>query len=218
MQRGPKKKLLQSRKTARLIYLLVRAYSLTLRLTVENESSWLQHLQQGGRVLICTWHQQFFPFIRHFQNYRPYRPGLMVSQSADGDLIAAVANMSGWHTARGSSSRGGATALREMIQQINAAGLGAHVIDGPRGPAGIAKRGAIIIAMETGARIVPVYTETDSFWMFHSWDRFIIPKPFARVRIRFGGMLPVIAQSNDSKEIERHRRNLEEIMRPFLIP
>lgn len=217
MRHSPKKKLLQSRKTARLVYLLLHGYCRTFRMRIKNESPWLHHLQQGGRILLCTWHQQFFAYVCHFRSYRPYQPVLMASQSADGDLTAALANMSGWHTARGSSSRGGAMALREMIQQIHTAGLGAHVIDGPRGPAGIAKRGCIKIAMETGARIVPVYTETDSFWMFHSWDRFIVPKPFARVTIRFGEMLPVLPRTNAAKEIEEHRRYLEELMRPALI-
>jgi lysophospholipid acyltransferase (LPLAT)-like uncharacterized protein len=79
-----------------VIYRLVRAYSLTLRLTVENENRWMDHLKDGGTVLICTWHQQFFAAIRHFKNYEDYDPALMISKSRDGDLIAEIAGRSGW--------------------------------------------------------------------------------------------------------------------------
>lgn len=211
------KNLLRSKTFARLVYGLIRLYSATFRLNVVNEKPWQKHLENGGKVLICTWHQQFFSLIRHFKNYQPYRPSLMISQSADGDLIAAVANYSGWHTARGSSSRGGRTALSQMIECINRTGLAAHILDGPRGPAGIVKAGVIKMAMATGARLVPVYTEADSYWTFNSWDRFMIPKPFARVTIRYGEMLPPVPPRKDPAELERHRKNLEELMRPALI-
>ena len=211
------KNLLRSKTFAHLVYGLIRLYSATLRLKVVNEKPWQNHLENGGKVLICTWHQQFFSLIRHFKTYQPYRPSLMISQSADGDLIAAVANYSGWHTARGSSSRGGRTALSQMIECINRTGLAAHILDGPRGPAGIVKGGVIKMAMDTGARLVPVYTEADKYWTFNSWDRFMIPKPFTRVTIRYGEMLPPVPPGKDPEELERHRRNLEELMRPALI-
>ncbi len=211
------KNLLRSKTFARLVYGSIRLYSATLRLSVINEKPWKTHLENGGKVLICTWHQQFFSLIRHFKTYQPYRPSLMISQSADGDLIAAVANYSGWHTARGSSSRGGRTALSQMIECINKTGLAAHILDGPLGPAGIVKAGVIKMAMDTGARLVPVYTEADKYWTFNSWDRFMIPKPFARVTIRYGEMLPPVPPGEDPEELERHRKNLEELMRPALI-
>jgi len=56
------------------LYYLIRAYSWTFRLRVENEAPWMNHLKQGGRILICCWHQQFFSAIRHFKTYAPYLP------------------------------------------------------------------------------------------------------------------------------------------------
>ena len=125
-----------------LLYHLVRAYSWTFRLHVENERPWLDYLQGGGRVLLCGWHQQFFAAIGYFKTYASYRPALMISQSKDGDIIAGIAEKSGWHTVRGSSSRNGGRALKEMVGQLQLTGLAAHVVDGPKGPAGIIKAGA----------------------------------------------------------------------------
>ena len=132
-------------------------YASTFRLTVENEAEWINYLKKGGRVLLCVWHQQFFSAIRHFQNYRQYAPGLMISRSADGDLIAGVASRTGWRPARGSSSKGGKSALLEVIKYLKETGLAAHIMDGPRGPIGKVKSGAISIALAADAMIVPFY-------------------------------------------------------------
>lgn len=211
------KKLLHSKKFARVVYKCIRLYSKTFRLTVINEHPWRDHLEAGGKVLICTWHQQFFSFIRHFQTYQAYQPGLMISRSADGELIANVANLSGWYTVRGSSSKKGGIALAEMVKRLRETGLAAHILDGPRGPAGIVKRGAVQIAMDAGAMMVPVYAEAESKWIFNSWDRFFIPKPFSRVTIRYGDMLPPPAPGSAPDELEKHRKSLETLMKPGLV-
>ncbi|MEJ2691247.1 MAG: DUF374 domain-containing protein [Deltaproteobacteria bacterium] len=87
-------------------------------------------------MLLCSWHQHFFPFIRYFQGYRCYNPRLMISQSSDGELIAGVAKLSGWQAICGSSSREGAKALRQMIRKLRSANLALHIVEGPLGPAG----------------------------------------------------------------------------------
>ena len=211
------KKLLQSRLFARLVYRFIRLYAKTFRLSVINEKSWRDHLENGGKILICTWHQQFFSFIRHFQTLQGYHPSLMISQSADGQLIAAVATLSGWHTVRGSSSKDGAMALSGIIERLKQTGLAAHILDGPKGPAGIVKRGAIQIASDADAMLVPVYAEAESKWIFNSWDRFFIPKPFSRVTIRYGDMLPPLPPEHSSQAFEDQRKTLERVMRPALV-
>jgi hypothetical protein len=197
-------------------YHVIRAYSLTFRLHIENEESWLKYRQNGGRVLLCAWHQQFFAAIRHFQTYAPYRPALMISQSKDGDIIAGIAEKSGWHAVRGSSSRDGRRALKEMIGQLKLSGLGAHIVDGPKGPAGIIKAGVISLARATGAVVVPVYITSDRAWYFNSWDRFMLPKPFARVTLRFGEMLDLTSGDSD-EDFEDHRSRLQNVMQHGLV-
>lgn len=197
-------------------YHLIRAYSWTFRLNVENEKPWLEYRQNGGRVLLCIWHQQFFVAIRHFKAYATYHPALMVSQSKDGNITAGIAEKSGWHAVRGSSSRDGGRALKEMIGHLKSSGLAVHVVDGPRGPAGVIKEGVVSLARATGAVIVPVYATSDRAWYFNSWDRFMLPKPFASVNLRFGEMLDLTSGVND-KDFEFHRVRLQEVMKPALL-
>ena len=197
-------------------YHLIRAYSWTFRLRVENDKPWLDYLKNGGRVLLCCWHQQFFSVIRHFKTYAIYHPSLMISQSKDGNIISGIAEKSGWHAVRGSSSRDGGRALREMISHLKHSGLAAHVVDGPRGPAGVIKAGVISLARATEAVVVPVYATSDRAWYFKSWDRFMLPKPFARVTLRFGEMLDLTSTGSDV-DFEPHRVLLQETMLPSLV-
>jgi lysophospholipid acyltransferase (LPLAT)-like uncharacterized protein len=198
-----------------LLYWLVRAYSMTFHLKLENEQPWLSYLQGGGKVLLCAWHQQFFAMIRHCEKYRGYRPSIMISRSQDGELIAGVAEKSGWLPVRGSSSRGGKQALKMLIEKLKETGLAAHILDGPTGPAGKVKRGAINLAQAAGAVIVPVFVSADKAWYFRSWDRFLLPKPFSRVTLRFGDMIRYNV-TEDHEEFERRRQYLEDVMTPCL--
>ncbi len=194
-----------------LLYHFIRLYSLTLRVRVENEKGWMDHLRSGGRVVLCTWHQQFFAAIGHFQNYRDFKPALMISKSSDGEIIADVAERSGWHAVRGSSSRGGKEALRKMIDHLSLTGLAGHILDGPRGPAGIVKAGVIELAHAADAVITPFYTSADRAWYFNSWDKFLLPKPFAKVLISFGNMIKLLPLE-DASAFERQRLELEKTM------
>ncbi len=193
------------------VYRFIRMYASTFRFTVENEEEWMNYLKNGGKVLLCVWHQQFFSAIRYFKNYKQYAPGLMISRSADGDLIAGVAGRTGWRPARGSSSKGGKTAMMEVISHLKETGLAAHILDGPRGPIGKVKAGAISIALAADAVIVPFYISADRAWYFNSWDKFFIPKPFARVTLRYDKIIKLQTPNTES-EFEAQRQNLESIM------
>lgn len=197
------------------LYRFIRAYAWTFRLTVENEKGWMDILAKGDKVLLCAWHQQFFGAIRHFRNYRHLRPCLMISRSKDGEIIAGVAERTGWIPVRGSSSRGGREAMKEIIAKLNETGLAAHIVDGPQGPAGVVKNGLIAIAQATGAAIVPLYVSADRAWYFHSWDRFMLPKPFSRVAIRFDDPIRLPPAENETA-FETQRDFVEERMLPHL--
>ncbi len=197
-------------------YYFIRIYSLSFRLKVTNESLWQTRLSQGKPVLICTWHQQFFSAIRHFKTYSHYHPGLMISQSKDGDLISGVARKSGWHTPRGSSSRGGKIAMDAMICHLKEFGFGAHILDGPTGPIGKVKAGVIKMANEVDALVVPFHICADHAWFFNSWDHFMLPKPFSRVTITFGQGLEITSDGTQ-ETFERQRKHLETLLLPNLI-
>lgn len=207
---------IRSKALIRFLYHFTRAYSLTLRLRVENETPWMEHLAGGGRVILGVWHQQFFSLIRYFKRYSKYGPSLMISRSRDGEIVAGIAELTGWYVVRASSSKGGREGLCKMIERLEATGIAAHVLDGPRGPAGIVKNGAIAMAQGAGAVIVPVFVSAENAWYFSSWDRFQLPKPFSRVTIRYGEMIS-IRHTMDLEEFEVQRKRLEDIMRPGLV-
>jgi hypothetical protein len=209
------RKFAKTRFAGALLYWIVRLYCSTFRLKIENEAEWFNYLEEGGRILICCWHQQFFVGVRVFNKYRKYRPPLMSSRSLDGQIAAGVAQRSGFYTVWGSSSRGGGTALKEMINRIKQHRLAAHIMDGPRGPAGIVKAGVIAIAHGADAAIVPAYARADRAWYLHSWDKFMIPKPFACVTVNFCPKIK-LPPAKDKADFEGQRQMLENVMRPYL--
>jgi len=103
-----------------------------------------------------------------------------------------------------------------MVDHLNHSGLAAHIADGPRGPAGVVKAGVVSLARSTGAVVVPMFIKADRAWYFKSWDRFMLPKPFAKVNLRFGEMLDMTSGASD-KDFEFHRSRLQEIMLPGLV-
>lgn len=211
-----KNRFITSRMILALLYRFIRAYSWTFRLRIENEQEWMTYHAKGGVVLLCAWHQQFFAAIRHFKTYQALSPSLMISKSKDGEIISGIAERSGWKAIRGSSSTAGRQALGAMIDNLKRFRLAAHILDGPRGPAGRVKAGAIQLAHAAEAMIVPIYTTADKAWYFKSWDRFMLPKPFAKVTLRFGKMID-FNTVNRELDFEAQRLELERTMLPGLI-
>jgi lysophospholipid acyltransferase (LPLAT)-like uncharacterized protein len=209
-------KTIKSRWFQRFFYHFIRLYSWTFRFSVENEEEWMTHLKKGGRVLLCTWHQQFFSAIRYFRDYKAYAPALMISQSMDGDIIAGIAKQSGWFPVRGSSSKRGKESLKEMIDRLKMTGLAGHIMDGPRGPMGKVKAGAVQLALLADAVIVPFYVKADRAWFFKSWDKFFIPKPFARVTLTYDRMIHLFQPASEH-DFETQRQKIEDIMSARLV-
>jgi len=197
------------------LYRFIIAYSWTFRLKVENEKEWVDYLKNGGAVLLCVWHQQFFSVIRHAKNYKIYNPSIMISLSKDGEIVARMCKHNGWYAVRGSSSRGGMEALKKMIAKLRETKLAAHIVDGPTGPSGKVKPGVISLAHVSNAVIVPISVSVEKAWYFNSWDKFLLPKPFSKVRLGFGKMIK-FDRTKDKEILEAQRKQLEEIMLPAL--
>ena len=175
----------------------------------------MDYLKNEGTVLICIWHQQFFSAIRHFPNYKKFNPSIMISRSKDGEIVAGIAKQGGWHPVRGSSSRGGKEALKNMIANLKKTRLAVHIVDGPLGPSGKVKAGAIRLAHAADAAIVPFCVYAEKGWHFNSWDKFLLPKPFSKVLLRFEKMIK-FDKTKDEEAFEKQRRQLESIMLPAL--
>lgn len=189
---------------------LIKLVSATYRVRlvgVENEQP---VLAAGGSLIYASWHQRFFAGITLFATRKPI--AIMISQSRDGALIARIVDILGWRPVRGSSSSGGKEALRELKELAGSGYRIGHIVDGPRGPAGVVKPGLLTMAQFTGLPIIPTITSAERRWVFNSWDRFMLPKPFARVIIRFGKAITV-PRELDGEAFEAQRLLVEGRMR-----
>lgn len=135
-----------------------------------------------GPVVLALWHGELLPLILCHQD-RGYCA--MVSRSADGDRLAAALQAWGFGLVRGSSSRGGPLALRGGLRALRAGGALAIAVDGPRGPRGEVKPGAAQLARLGPARLVAARASARFSLRLRSWDRALIPLPFARVRVEY---------------------------------
>jgi lysophospholipid acyltransferase (LPLAT)-like uncharacterized protein len=163
--------------------LLLRALAATWRIDVVGAEHLAVTRRAGGGFVFALWHRTLVPLLWW---HRRQDVTLLVSRHADGELLADTAARLGYRLARGSSTRGGATALRAIIRTLDAGGAVAVTPDGPVGPARVVKPGALAAARRAHAPILPVSAGASSAWQLASWDRLIIPRPFARVRIAYG--------------------------------
>lgn len=138
------------------------------------------------------WHNRLLviPEIWRLQNVKNKMVGL-TSLSRDGAFTEAVMNRYGIECVRGSTSRGGATAIREMTAVLKRGDMIAIVPDGPRGPRYRFQPGALWLASKAGFPIGTVGISYSSCWRLKSWDRFIIPKPFSTITVELGPLMEI---------------------------
>jgi lysophospholipid acyltransferase (LPLAT)-like uncharacterized protein len=133
----------------------------------------------------------------------------MISKSKDGDYISKIVHILGWTPVRGSSTKGGKEALDELKRRAQEGCTIGHIIDGPKGPFGVVKPGLLVIAQHSGMPILPAIVSSEKRWVFNSWDKFMVPKPFSRVIIMFDKET-YIPSDIDSDEFERLRLSIQE--------
>ena len=133
---------------------------------------------------------------------------IMNSQSRDGEIATRALARWGIRSVRGSATRGGIGAFLNLVRAYRDGCDLAVVPDGPRGPACVVKAGVIHLARATGATIFPVTYAASRQRRLHSWDRLIIPLPFARVVYVGGEPLQVPRHATDA-EVETLRHELE---------
>jgi lysophospholipid acyltransferase (LPLAT)-like uncharacterized protein len=192
-------------------YYLLQVWARTLRYEIDDRANVLGK-PVAGNYIAALWHNRLLLISFVLKKFFPDRPGAgLISASRDGDLIADVTQRFGFDVVRGSSSRMGATALLEL-SEILASGRDVLLTpDGPRGPAYELGPGVIFLAQKTGAPVVPVNMEYSSCWRVKSWDRFIIPKPFSKVRVIIGPPQQ-IRPTSTAEEFEEERLRLQSLM------
>ena len=160
--------------------------------------------RSGSRVIYVLWHGCLLPLL---WSHRGKDIAVIVSEHADGEIIARIGKALGFRTVRGSTTRGAARALLGACREIESGHDLAVTVDGPRGPAGTVAPGAPVIAQRTGAAMVPVSAWASRAWRLKSWDRFLIPKPFARVTVAYADPIRVAGDASrdvtDQRELVR---------------
>jgi lysophospholipid acyltransferase (LPLAT)-like uncharacterized protein len=194
---------------------LVRALAATLRLR-EIPSAGLEILWQAGTPVIYTvWHGQIL--LLPLLYGRRYRIHALTSRSRDGELLSRFIQGFGIHVERGSTSRGGARALRALARVIREEGGSVLIVpDGPRGPRHVAQSGAVLLAKVTGAPIVPMAVGAAPCKVFRSWDAFAVPHPFARAVVLFGRPMR-LSRDADREQMEARRQELETALRELTV-
>jgi len=149
-------------------------------------------LGDGRPRLYAFWHAQMIPaMVAH----RGSGIAVLISAHRDGELIARVAARFGIEAIRGSTSRGGAGALRAIERALADGQPVAITPDGPRGPAEVFQAGALIAAQRMAVPVVLGAIVPTRSWRLNTWDRFIVPKPFAEIQVAYTEELKVTAET-----------------------
>jgi len=175
---------------SKLSWLLIEGVVLCSRVSVEGRDAVLALKRDNVPLIFIFWHRHIL-FVIHQFRHCGARP--LISLSSDGELVAAVAREFGMFPVRGSSSKGGARAFLELVRSVREETSQVLITaDGPKGPARRVKEGTVQLAAKTGAWVVPVsWAATRVKVMEKSWDRFLVPLPFGRIRFAYGRPLRV---------------------------
>jgi lysophospholipid acyltransferase (LPLAT)-like uncharacterized protein len=187
---------------------LYRAWMSTLRIRWDVHATAAERLGRGEPVIYAFWHEMLLPTPF---THRDLGLVVMVSRHRDGAIAAWVLERSGFGTMRGSTTRGGSSALRGMLSAAAAGHSLAITPDGPRGPRRTVQPGAVEIARRTGLPVLPGAIALSAARRFRSWDRMALPWPFTRVLMRCGDLLWFSDGCDTASESARLQGCLDEI-------
>ena len=201
----------------RLVGHLGRAVLGSLLASVRIEKEGVEHFQdlrrEGKGVIFVFWHGQLLPLVHIHRNEGII---VLVSDHRDGEYITRVIQRHGFGAARGSSTRGGVKGLKGILRAGRAGKDLAFTPDGPKGPRHEFKWGGLVAAQLTGHALVTIGVGADRAWYLKSWDRFMIPKPFCRLRVRYGAPRRVPREATE-EDLKALAHELEEELKQFTL-
>jgi lysophospholipid acyltransferase (LPLAT)-like uncharacterized protein len=153
------------------------------RMSTQHEERWRSLYEARRPIVYLLWHEALLPLLWH---HRRQGVVIVVSENRDGQYLSDFARVLGYRSVRGSSSRGAARALLGAVRELKSGCSVAFTPDGPRGPRRELKPGFVVAAQRGSGVIMPVHAQADRAWRLNSWDRFLIPKPGARVTVTYG--------------------------------
>ncbi len=192
-QKAPRKMTFKRKLTYLLlkpvILMMVNFIWLSCRVKVIGQENMDAALKKQKPVIPCYWHQQhlFCGWYMLKQIKNGMKVGFLVSPSVDGEIPAKIVSSRGARVIRGSSTRTGAQALRDMYQIIVKEGVSpVTTSDGPTGPIFKFKSGAVMLSQMTKVPMLPIAYAAKNAWYLGSWDKFMIPKPFTKIVVAVG--------------------------------
>ena len=173
-----------------------------MRIETVTPPPWDELNREKGGVIFAFWHSRLLlmPYIS-----RGREAAVLISQHRDGEIISRTMSCFGFSSVRGSTTRGGAGALRKMPKLVREGLDLAITPDGPRGPARRVQPGIILTARLSGRPVLPVTFASEHSYSFGSWDRFQVPRPFSRGVFVWGEPLQVRRKD----DLEERRVSLE---------
>lgn len=194
--------------------LLLRLLFATLRLRVHDPHGFLQS-PPATPVIYAFWHNRILAITAAFRRVYPRgRHGVLVltSASKDGMWLGVLASRLGMGSVRGSSSRRGATAMRELLEKVGAGYDIAITPDGPRGPKYALGPGPVFLAQKAGIPVLPVHARFGRALRLRTWDNFAIPLPFSRLDVTLDPLIHVLPTETD-ESFESERQKIESVLR-----
>ncbi len=188
-----------------LAFLIIKFLSWSIRKETVNSHIHDTYLREGNPSIFAFWHGRLLMMA---PGYRGKRLATLISLHQDGELISKTISYFGHRSIRGSSTRGGFSAMREMVRTFEEGYDIAITPDGPRGPRYRVQNGIIELARQTGMAIIPVAFNASRKKVFQSWDRFLLPLPFSRSVFVFGE--PVHVPRDIDEGIFKEKRQLLE--------
>ncbi len=161
---------------------VVNTIMLTCRVKYIGKEVEAQLKREGQPWIYAAWHENTAMTTWFIRNQKV---AMMASDSRDGELIASGIRLFGNIPVRGSSSKGGAKAVKAMVKLLKQGHSAAITPDGPRGPVRQLQRGILSIALMSGCPIVAAHIAASREWVFPTWDKHRLPKPFSKVVVSY---------------------------------
>ena len=176
----------------------------TIRWTIEGDDEFRQAWSEGDGLLVAAWHSRILLIpaiwskIARKLPRKAHPTAMLISLSRDGEAVAKAIEHLGLEAVRGSSThkrkkkdKGGVRAIAETTRRLRAGSVVCMTPDGPRGPAEEVQQGTTLLAQRSGARIIPYALDCKPVFRLDTWDRFMIPLPFARGAMIIGTPLEI---------------------------
>jgi lysophospholipid acyltransferase (LPLAT)-like uncharacterized protein len=193
----------------RLVAVLLRFLGATWRVREEGRKDLSPKARPNPPVMFAFWHEAILATAWH---HRGCGSAVMISSSRDGELIAQLSNLLGYRSVRGSSTRGGREAAKELIEALKNGDNCAITPDGPRGPRRQVQPGVSMIPRQSGRAVVPLAFAAERCWRFKSWDRFMVPKPFSRCVFVYGEPVLMDPSLENTGDLPRVQAEMDRAM------